>query len=86
MEVPVTLLNIDLVSSNPFDIIGARFDSWNAAWVQRDKKIVFDLLNVRFGSSAALQHRTSSTAAVACKPVVPRRLFKNQNLNVCFSR
>jgi 2-haloacid dehalogenase len=37
------------VSSNPFDIIGARFVGWNAAWVQRDKKIVFDLLDVRFG-------------------------------------
>ncbi len=36
------------MSSNPFDIIDARFVGWNAAWVQRDKKIVFDLLDVRF--------------------------------------
>ena len=31
------------MSSNPFEIIGARFVGWNAAWVQRDNKIVFDL-------------------------------------------
>lgn len=31
-----------LVSNNSFDIIGARSVGWNAAWVQRDKKTVFD--------------------------------------------
>ncbi len=43
------------MSSNPFDIIGARFVGWNAAWVQRDKNIVFDLLDVRFGSQVAVE-------------------------------
>ena len=43
------------MSSNRFDIIGARYLGWNAAWVQRDKNIVFDLLDVRFGSQVAVE-------------------------------
>ncbi len=31
-----------LVSSNPFDIIGAGAAGWNTAWLQRDQKTVFD--------------------------------------------
>ncbi len=31
-----------LVSSNPFDIIGAAAYGWNTAWVQRNPSIVFD--------------------------------------------
>lgn len=31
-----------LVSSNPFDIIGACAAGWNTAWLQRDQKTVFD--------------------------------------------
>ena len=52
------------MSSNPFDIIGARFVGWNAAWMQRDKKIVFDLLDVRFGSLAVIQTNTSLMSAI----------------------
>ena len=31
-----------LVSSNPFDVIGARAVGWNAAWVRRTPAAVFD--------------------------------------------
>lgn len=31
-----------LISSNPFDVIGARAEGLNAAWVQRDRSVVFD--------------------------------------------
>lgn len=31
-----------LVSSNPFDIIGASAVGWNTVWLQRDQKTVFD--------------------------------------------
>jgi len=60
------------VSSNPFDIIGARFVGWNAAWMQRDKKIVFDLLDVRFGSQAAPFVNITLTAGSGGKAAVPQ--------------
>lgn len=31
-----------LVSSNPFDVIGARAVGWQAIWVQRNPELVFD--------------------------------------------
>ncbi|WP_108124219.1 haloacid dehalogenase type II [Saccharospirillum mangrovi] len=31
-----------LVSSNPFDVIGARSAGWQAAWIQRSAAVVFD--------------------------------------------
>lgn len=34
--------DIWLVSSNPFDVIGARTVGWNTAWVKRDPNAVFD--------------------------------------------
>ena len=34
--------NTWLVSSNPFDIIGASACGWKTAWMQRTKDIVFD--------------------------------------------
>ncbi len=42
--------------------------------------------NVRFGSSAALQDSTTSTAAIGGQAAVPLRFFKNQYLNVCYSQ
>jgi 2-haloacid dehalogenase len=35
-----------LISSNPFDIIGALSAGWRAAWVKRDKQAVFDPWNL----------------------------------------
>ena len=55
------------MSSNPLDNIGDRFVGWNAAWVQRDKKIVFDLLDVRFGSLADLLSKFSLMSAFGGK-------------------
>lgn len=34
--------NTWLVSGNPFDVIGALTAGWNAAWLRRDEKAVFD--------------------------------------------
>jgi 2-haloacid dehalogenase len=31
-----------LISSNPFDVIGARSAGWQAAWVQRSPEMLFD--------------------------------------------
>ena len=42
--------------------------------------------NVRFGSPAACRNPISSRVAIGRKPVVPQRIVKNQNLNVCFHR
>ncbi len=72
------------MSSNPFDNIGARFVSWNAAWVQRDKKIVFDILDVRFGSLADLLGKFSLMSASGWKAAIRQQIFKARRLNVCF--
>ncbi len=53
-----------------------------STWMANRKPVT----NVRCGSLAAPQNSISSTAAIECKPVVPQRPFKNQNLNVRFSR
>ncbi|MDM8566192.1 haloacid dehalogenase type II [Candidatus Halobeggiatoa sp. HSG11] len=34
--------NTWLISSNPFDVIGARAVDWNAVWLQRDSSAIFD--------------------------------------------
>ena len=36
-----------LVSSNPFDVIGAKTAGLRAAWVKRDRKAVFDPWGVK---------------------------------------
>jgi 2-haloacid dehalogenase len=36
-----------LISSNPFDVIGALSAGWRAAWVRRDERAVFDPWNVK---------------------------------------
>ena len=42
--------------------------------------------DVRFGSQAALQSHSSSTAASGCKAAVREADFQNANLNDCFTQ
>ena len=46
----------------------------------------FLLADVRFGSQAALQSHSSSTAACGAKPAVREDDFQTANLNDCFTQ
>ena len=58
--------NCWLISSNPFDVIGALNGQWKAAWVQRNPQVVFDTWGVSptatIKSLSALQQVLDTTA------------------------